>query len=281
MPVTLSTGVPDDASRRAIRALADRVEEADGAAALSDQARTLLGSADVAQTVARDAEGVVLGYAQRAGDSAEVVGEPAALPALLDAVLAPGVLIWTHGERSRLLAPLAERGLLRVRELLQLRRPLGDGAPLPADPPLPPGVEIRTFEPGRDDAALLAVNAAAFATHPEQGTWTQADLDARVAESWFSAAGVLLAVRGAQLLGFHWTKIHPDGFGEVYVLGVDPATQGTGLGKALLVRGLRLLADEGCPTALLYVDGDNSAAVALYERLGFTRHDLDVQWAVR
>jgi len=40
------------------------------------------------------------------------------------------------------------------------------------------------------------------------------------------------------MAGFHWTKIHTSAdagepTGEVYVVGVHPAEQGSGLGKAL------------------------------------------------
>jgi mycothiol synthase len=122
------------------------------------------------------------------------------------------------------------------------------------------------------------VNAAAFASHAEQGRWSQRDLAARIAEPWFDATGFLLAVRDGELLGYHWTKIHPDGLGEVYVLGTAPSAQKLGLGRALLVRGLHYLADRGCPDVLLYVDGDNTGARRLYERSGFTEYDVDVQW---
>ena len=158
-----------------------------------------------------------------------------------------------------------------------MRRQL-EAAQLPPDPPLTSDVTVRAFVPGVDDDAWLAVNAAAFATHAEQGKWTHADLAARLAEPWFDPAGFLLADRGGELLGYHWTKIHPDQLGEVYVLGVAPAAQGLGLGRALLVRGLRYLAERGCRAVLLYVDGDNAAAIALYERSGFSRDDVDVQW---
>jgi mycothiol synthase len=271
----VTSELPDADTRAAVVRLVDRIEAEDGAPPLSDQTLTQLRSPDVEHFVAR-AGGAVVGYAQRSDRShAEIAAEPAAVRPLLDAVTAAGVLVWSHGRRSRLTAALEDHGFARTRELHQLRRPLDT---VPDAPPLPPDITVRAFEPGRDDDAWLAVNAAAFATHPEQGSWTHADLQARIDEPWFDAAGFLLAVRDGELLGYHWTKVHPDGLGEVYVLGISPAAQGLGLGRALLVRGLRHLKARGCPTVLLYVDGDNGAAIRLYEKSGFAPHDLDVQW---
>ncbi|MGI8677085.1 MAG: mycothiol synthase [Jatrophihabitans sp.] len=278
MPLIIDSHVPDAYTVAAIVALADRVERADGAPPLSDQARTLLGAPDVRHVVARDGPDVV-GYAQLHDGSAELVVEPAALSPVLDAALelADGpMLVWSHGRRSRLIAPFAAHGFVRVRELFALRRP--GRLELPPDPRLDPAITVRPFVVGRDEQAWLAVNAAAFAHHPEQGRTTPADLQAREGEPWFDPAGFLLAERDGRLLGFHWTKTHPDGAGEVYVLGVSPEAQGLGLGRALLVRGLHHLAEQGCPYVLLYVDGDNPGALRLYERDGFERFDLDVQW---
>jgi mycothiol synthase len=272
--VGLAKDVPDEATRVAVLRLAERIEDEDGAPPLSDQSLTHVRSAHVEHFVARD-DGDLLAYAQRDGDSAEIAAVPETLRLVLDAVSTPGQKVWSHGRRSRLATVLDERGYERIRELYQLRRPLGS---LPDDPPLAEGVVVRAFEPGRDDDAWLAVNAAAFATHAEQGRWTHDDLQARIDEPWFDEAGFLLAEREGQLLGYHWTKVHPGGAGEVYVLGIAPQAQGSGLGNALLVRGLRYLAGRGCPEVLLYVDGDNPSALGLYERAGFTEHDLDVQW---
>jgi mycothiol synthase len=82
------------------------------------------------------------------------------------------------------------------------------------------------------------------------------------------------------LIGFHWTKVHSaEQLGEVYVLGVSPTAQGIGLGKTLTAIGLRHLErDRGLPTAMLYVDADNRAAVSVYEGLGFSTHEKDLMY---
>ncbi|WP_387586388.1 mycothiol synthase [Paenibacillus glucanolyticus] len=202
----------------------------------------------------------------------------AADPAEAGTAEASGLDVWAHGGHPGA-GRLAERyGAVLVRELRQMRRPSAEVPPVV----LPDGVELRTFRPGADDEAWLRLNALAFAHHPEQGAWTEADLADRFAEPWFDPAGFFLATRGGRLVGFHWTKTHPDGLGEVYVVGVDPEEQGSGLGRALTAAGLRhLYGDRGVPSVLLYVDADNPAAVRVYERLGFTVHEVDLMYRVQ
>lgn len=199
-----------------------------------------------------------------------------------------GLKAWSHGNHEAAADLAARYGYGPVRELWKMRLAtaaagLADVA-LP-DVVLPAGVTLRTFVPGQDEDRWLAANRAAFAHHPEQGNMTRADLDARMAEPWFDPAGFLLAVDSAdRILGFHWTKVHPrhgghPAIGEVYVVGVTPAAQGTGLGKALTVAGIRYLQESGLHAVMLYVDADNIPAVSLYRRLGFTRWDVDVMYA--
>ena len=190
-----------------------------------------------------------------------------------------GVLsAWSHGNHPAA-AALAERfGFARVRDLWVMRLPLTDLPPVaaPAD-----GVVVRAFEPGRDEEAFLALNAEAFAGHPEQGRMTRADLDLRMAEPWFDPEGFFVAEArsgdAGELLGFHWTKVHPGEppHGEVYVVGVSPRAQGLGLGRLLTLTGLRHLAARGLEEAILYVESDNAPAIAVYSGLGFTHAGSD------
>jgi mycothiol synthase len=277
-----------------VRELAAAVAARDGSPPLSDQGLVHLAGRATHVLARRGA--TLVGYGQFLGSEAELValgslrslqgGEIAALLGPIEDAAAGDLLVWAHGRRSPVGAALDARGYARVRELWQLRRPLRDLPPAQA----PTGIDIRGFRPGQDEDAWLAVNAAAFASHPEQGQWTRADLEARERERWFDPAGLIMAWDGERLLGSHWTKVHPDtdaaaaahgALGEVYVLAVAPDAQGRHLGSALLWAGLHRLADVGCTDVLLYVDGDNLPAMTLYERAGFSRYDLDVQFRRR
>jgi mycothiol synthase len=186
------------------------------------------------------------------------------------------VVLWIFEPEPRDDEAAARAGFRHQRDLLQQRVPL----PLAEAPAWPPGVEVRSFVPGQDDDAWLAVNNRAFAGHPEQGGWVQATLERRMAEPWFDPKGFLLAFDADGLAGFCWTKVHPateadPELGEIFVIGIDPSRQGSGLGRALVVAGLSSLAERGIRTGMLFVDGDNEAAIRLYESLGFTTHRRD------
>jgi len=228
----------------------------------------------------------LIGYGALSPDgSAELVVSPAARrqgtgTALLRMLLDHGgaqLRVWAHGRLPGSDELAARLGLEVTRELYFLRR---TRASLP-EPVWAHGIAVRAFVPGQDEAAWLEVNSQAFADHPEQGSWTAADLAERLQQPWFDPAGFFVAVDSTSgaLAGFHWTKVE-DGVGEVYVVGVSPAYQGRGLGKALTLQGLHhLQEDRGLDAIVLYVDGTNTAARGLYTSLGFTTAALDVQFA--
>ncbi len=237
------------------------------------------------------------------GPAAELVVHPehrlAGVGTLLLGALPRDVRIWSHGTDEAGRAFAAARGMRSVRELLVLARSLDDTGPALPELDLAQGWRIRPFSPGVDEAAWLATNTAAFTNHPEQGRLSLADLQARMNEPWFDPAGFLLIVpdqpedQGAALpaaqwrpavAAFHWTKILPETpqDGEVYVVGVHPAYQGQGLGRAAVLAGLHHLRDRGCTQAHLYVEADNPAALAVYEQLGFSllrRETMFTRWA--
>lgn len=247
-------------------------EAADTVAPLNEEARLQLGRPDALHWVARDGDTVV-GYAQ--WQPANATGQLVVHPdhrrsghgtSLFAALLAdvPEPAVWAFGDLHGAQRFAASAGMVPGRGLHIMERELTDAVPRE----VPEGVRLRPFTDADADA-FLAVNAAAFADHPEQGHFSAADLANRQAEAWWDPAGLILAEDAEGVVGFHWTKRHDDVTGEVYVLGVQPRGGGRGLGGILLDAGLAHLAAGGNSRVILYVDAGNAPAVALYERSGF------------
>lgn len=199
---------------------------------------------------------------------------------------------WAHGENPAATALLRGAGFEPVRELLRLALdPATLDQAIGAARSLPEGFEVREYSPGAEGHADQAddwvrVNAAAFASHPEQGQMSRADFDALTREPWFAADDLRLAYatsgeRQGELAGFTWVKTVQEGNTtetELYVLGVDPTFAGIGLGAALLGETLRQMATHRPNRITLYVDGDNTNAVALYARAGFVVEQRSMQY---
>lgn len=264
----------------AVLRLRDQVAAASGVSPLSDHVVSEVRGRSAGRHFVQTMDSQVAGYAHLgAGDhpAAELLvgpkGDAGSLLEMLTAAAGPELRVWTRGDAAPLNHVLPGLGYALTRTLLQLRRPI-DGSPLP-EPVWPEGVTVHEFRPGVDEAEWLTVNNRAFAGHPEQSGWTLAEIESREREEWFDASGFFVAELDGRIVGFHWTKDHGGALGEVYVIGVDPSMQGKRLGEALLLRGLQFLRDNGARTVLLYVESDNHGALALYERLGFTRWDAD------
>jgi mycothiol synthase len=308
---------PDDV--RAVHRLVQQVEAADGTAPMSEHVLLHLpygGDAGVRHLLVRE-HGQVVAYAhldvtdEVEGSSAEIAVAPErrghGLGRRLVEELAEQspdgrLRLWAHGDLPAAAALAGRLSFARSRVLFQMRRPLT--TPLP-EPVAPGGVTLRTFMPGQDEQAWTELNNRAFAGHPDQGGWGVHEIELREKEPWFDPAGFFLAERDGRPVGFHWTKVHgghggdashehevehPHAhpphehhdhppIGEVYIVGVDPAEQGRGLGPYLTLIGLHSLRERGLSSVLLYVDESNAAAVRTYDRLGFTRHAVDVMYS--
>ncbi|WP_324193963.1 mycothiol synthase [Nocardia blacklockiae] len=284
-----------------IRDVLDRATAADGVAPISEQAVLSLTGASPARHLVAALDGEVLGYANLVaahGDHpamAEAVVDPKQRGRGIGATLVstalsaggPGARVWAHGNLAPARAVAGRLGLTVARELWQMRRALAT----PELPELPVSGEIvlRTYAGPADDAELLRVNNAAFDWHPEQGGWGEREIAVRRESPWFDPKGLFIAVDPAdprRMLGFHWTKVHAaeggePAVGEVYVVAVDPAAQGRGLGRLLTLAGLHYLRDRGLGEVLLYTEADNTAAVRTYTRLDFATAHVDAAYAAR
>ena len=185
------------------------------------------------------------------------------------------IVYWVLGASDGDDRALTRLGFHPDRELHEMRVPL----PLVQQPKLPAGVSVRTFEPGRDEAAWLTVNNRAFQNHDEQGDWIEDTLHRRMREPWFDPTIFFLAFDADGLAGFNWMKIDAnergEQLGEIFVIGVDPRFQGGGLGRALAIIGLDAAAERGVATGSLFVAAENAAAHHLYESLGFSVYRVD------
>jgi mycothiol synthase len=313
VPEITAHGRIGEATARAVLELVGAATDEDGVGPLSEHVMLHLryGGDPRARNLLLVSHGELAGYAHLdptdpvEGPSGELVIHPAhrgqglglrLVRALVAEASGRPLRLWAHGDLPAASRLAATAGFERVRALWQMRRSLQAriGRPQLAD-----GVTIRTFVVGKDEDEWTRLNSRAFVRHPEQGAWTREDLDLREREPWFDPDGFFLAERGGKLIGFHWTKIHGLGdgtsdhgardngpaahahgpIGEVYVVGVDPDARGLGLGRALTLVGLRYLRSRGLFQVMLYVDESNTAAIGLYESLGFTHWDTDVMFA--
>lgn len=197
----LSADVLTAPQRGAVLSLLETVTRHDGVSPLDEAGRFALTREDARHLLllADDAEAAedspsAVGYAGILADGTiQGMVDPAHRrrghgTALLEAALAarPDGGVWAHGALEPALGFLTARGLREVRRLLTLHRELGGDRPLAAVPHFRgEGIDLVTFEAERDAEDWVAVNAAAFADHPEQGALRREDLDARIAEPWF------------------------------------------------------------------------------------------------
>ena len=294
----VAEGLPDPDA--ALRLLAD-AEAADGVEAFGEAFVRGLTDADAGHrhfhVPAADGSGELLGIAGVAPDAIELAVAPgarrrgvgAALLRAVDGAVGKLLPVWAHGNVAGA-AELAEgTGRRVVRELLQMTAD-GDALASLADGGIPPeGIRLEDLPAawermGEDsvDAAWLAVNNEAFSWHPEQGGWDEKQLRRARDVDWFDPSGVLFAVDEAtdRLVGFHWTKWHGGGTGEVYVIGLADAARGRGVGGWLTAAGMEHLRGRGAERVILYVEGDNGPAVRTYEKLGFDVTRADVMYGM-
>jgi ribosomal protein S18 acetylase RimI-like enzyme len=91
---------------------------------------------------------------------------------------------------------------------------------------------------------------------------------------------VLVARRGAAVVGYVAVEHQLDGEGYLDFLAVVPGERGAGIGAALVAAGMAWCRAQGCTRVHLTVREENAGARALYDRLGFTEVMIAVPWRI-
>ncbi len=171
---------------------------------------------------------------------------------------------------------LKQRGYQPERYFWEMRLP----AEMTVEQPqLPAGFTVRTFVRGQDEPAFMQARNGSFAEHYASIERNLDEIIAITNMATFDPASLFLAFAdNGDVAGLCWTAINPDEnaargeqVGWVHTLGVVPAYQRHGLGRALLLIGVQHLR-QFVPIVELGVEGLNEKALPLYEGVGFFRY---------
>lgn len=188
------------------------------------------------------------------------------------------------------LAALARNeGLEEIRFWFEMVRPLESPAP-----PLPPvraarDVRIEPYDVDRDEEVRQAHNTAFHghfgSTERDPEEWKGYFTGARAFRPQLSLLAVTddesATIAGYLLAYVYDVDVVATGRREVYIgqLGTLPAYRGRGVGSMLVATGLANWAAEGHQDVYLGVDAANeTGALGLYERAGFTVHKRSTSW---
>ncbi len=173
-------------------------------------------------------------------------------------------------------AELAEAcGLSAVRYFFYMHCVELDNLP---EPCFPAGIRVRSIDPERDAARFLEADNDAFSDHWGFVATTPEEVEHWLRSTSFRADDAILAVdeqdriAGFCLLTFPEVEVEMQASNPPLVddLGVLRAYRRKGIGRALLLAGMRRVHSLGFSKVALAVDADNpNKALRLYESVGF------------
>lgn len=149
----------------------------------------------------------------------------------------------------------------------------------PATTRLPPGYIIRHVRGEEDAEARAAVQRAAF-----ESTFMTAERHARVrgAPTYRPELDIVVVAPDGSFAAFALIWLDESNrLGVFEPLGVAVSQQRRGLGRAIMVEGLRRLAELGVDVACVETGVGEEPARRLYEATGFTELDRNYAWISR
>ena len=131
----------------------------------------------------------------------------------------------------------------------------------------------RYLQRGEEDK-LTQIQNSSFADTWGYNPNTTEEIMYYTSSAGFRPEDVILACDGDKIAGYRWTRIihettPEERKGQIFMLGVDPACRGKGIGKVVLLAGLSHLENKGVRVVELTVDSENKAACTLYQSIGF------------
>jgi mycothiol synthase len=229
--------------------------------------------------VALDGDGRIRGFASPGGRQAQFLADPALTDRLADELLpwlrerCDSVELMSFGGDAARVAAFERHGLRHLRSSFLLARPDSAG-PLP-EASLPNGVDVTPYRLGDDDEAVhrLIYVDAAWASEPGHA---ERDLEAW-REMIANCESLFLAREGGRPIGWVAGRVLDSGRGFVNTLAVAVSERGRGLGRALLLHGLRDLQQRGAEGLTLGVEAANDAALGLYRSVGM---EVESEWRI-
>ena len=139
---------------------------------------------------------------------------------------------------------------------------------------LPNGYSVRSFRLDEDEATLTELQNISFGENWGFAPNTVEEIHARVRLNRVTPEGIIFIMDGDRPIAYNWTLNSSDdkaAVGWVAMTGVHPDYRGKGLGRSVVVAGMRYLKEQGVDGIELEVDAANPSARELYLKLGFVK----------
>lgn len=180
--------------------------------------------------------------------------------------------IFSHDATGDIIAATAGARMVDRRTLLQREVSLSDNS-------IPAGFDDTATSADLSRLRELALQSAQFSRFRVDPAMPP-DAWIRLYERWAdnsltgAMADAVLVERVAGDIAGMLTVRCCDGEGIIGLFAVDEAARGRGIGRSLLARGLAWFAEQGCRKASVVTQGDNLAALRVYERAGYRIGDV-------
>lgn len=167
---------------------------------------------------------------------------------------------------------LSQNGFEAEHEELILARPDLDELPLP---PEGRSLSLHSYPLHQTIPLFCRLYAESFWSH----AWNQPYAQDEVAADLISARDILFLVKEKRPFGFAWLHIDENREGKVEPIGILPEGQRAGNGRFLFISALHELKQRGASRAIIGAWATNTAAITLYQSLGFNHQQTITYYA--